>query len=388
MRVCMVVYSFYESDNRVLRYAETLARRGDDVDVIALQKEGKPKCESLKGVNVNRIQKRKKDEKSKFSYFYRLLKFFILSSVLLMWKHIKHPYKLIHVHSVPDFLVFVAVIPKLLGAKVILDIHDVTPELYKTKFNQRKSDLLFKFLIFTERASCSFADHVIIANHLWYKLIVARSVKEEKCTAIMNYPDENIFFKRTRTRTDNKIIMIYPGSLNWHQGLDIAIKAFARIINNNPESEFHIYGSGPEYNPSLQLVAELNLEGTIFIHGTLPLDEIAQIMANADIGVVPKRDDAFGGEAFSTKILEFMSLGVPVIVSKTKIDDYYFNESVVQFFEPDNEQDLSQCIQTLIENEPLRNRQKENALKFVEDFKWGKKSFEYLNLVDSLVRNK
>ena len=107
-------------------------------------------------------------------------------------------------------------------------------------------------------------------------------------------------------------------------------------------------------------------------------------MANADLGIVPKKNDPFGGEAFSTKILEFMALGIPVIVSRTKIDNHYFNESVVQFFEPDNEDDLSKCILTLIENEQLRNSLKENALQFIEDFKWSTKKDEYFSLVDSL----
>ncbi len=47
-------------------------------------------------------------------------------------------------------------------------------------------------------------------------------------------------------------------------------------------------------------------------------------MSKADLGIVPKRAAGFGDEAFSTKILEFMALGVPVIASETQIDRYYF----------------------------------------------------------------
>ena len=36
MRICMVAYSFYETDNRVRRYAEALARRGDKVDALSI----------------------------------------------------------------------------------------------------------------------------------------------------------------------------------------------------------------------------------------------------------------------------------------------------------------------------------------------------------------
>lgn len=68
----------------------------------------------------------------------------------------------------------------------------------------------------------------------------------------------------------------------------------------------------------------LQLSDRILIKPPYPLREIAFVMANADLGVVPKRNDSFGGEAFSTKILEFMALGIPVVVADTKIDKCYF----------------------------------------------------------------
>jgi glycosyltransferase involved in cell wall biosynthesis len=100
---------------------------------------------------------------------------------------------------------------------------------------------------------------------------------------------------------------------------------------------------------------------------------------------VPKKNDPFGGEAFSTKILEFMSLGIPVIVSGTKIDRYYFNDSVVKFFIPDDANDLARSILTLLNNKKQRDTLRDNALYFLEDYRWSKKKNEYFDLVDSLI---
>ncbi len=135
-RICMISYSFYENDNRVMRYAEALAKRGDHIDVIALRKEGQPKQETWKGVRVYRIQHRSRDEKGKFTYLFRILKFLFRSMFFLTWKHLHRRYHLVHVHSVPDFEVFAACLAKLLGAKVILDIHDILPEFYTSKFGK------------------------------------------------------------------------------------------------------------------------------------------------------------------------------------------------------------------------------------------------------------
>ena len=89
-----------------------------------------------------------------------------------------------------------------------------------------------------------FVDHVIISNHLWYEKLVSRSVPEEKCSVFLNYVDPSIFYGRPHTRHDGKFVILFPGSLHWHQGLDIAIEAFALVRKKVPNAEFHIYGQG------------------------------------------------------------------------------------------------------------------------------------------------
>jgi glycosyltransferase involved in cell wall biosynthesis len=109
-------------------------------------------------------------------------------------------------------------------------------------------------------------------------------------------------------------------------------------------------------------------------------------MANADLGIVPKRNDPFGGDAFSTKILEFMCLGVPVVVSATRIDTFYFKQSVVQFFEPENEDDLTRSLLLMINDKELRERISTSAQQFIKEYTWDRREPEYLSLVDSLLR--
>jgi glycosyltransferase involved in cell wall biosynthesis len=387
MRVCMVAYSFYEGDNRVRRYAETLARRGDRVDVVSLRQNGQPPQGIINGVHVFRIQRRVVNERTKFSYLGRLLLFFMRSMAFLSVQQMKDRYDLIHVHSVPDFEVFAALVPKLTGSKIILDIHDLVPEFYLSKFKSSERSLTFRMLTAVERISAGFSDHVIAANHIWEKRLQERSVKESKCTTILNFPDTGIFQARGRTRTDNRFVILYPGTLNYHQGIDIAIRALALIKDQAPEAEFHIYGSGEQLNALRALVEELGLEDRVFLKGTKPLHDIASIIENADLGVVPKRKNSFGNEAFSTKILEFMSLGVPVIVPDTAIDSYYFNNSVVKFFQANDEKSLADAMLLMIKNPELRKKFTRDASEFVLKYNWDFNKAIYLNLVDSLVQS-
>jgi glycosyltransferase involved in cell wall biosynthesis len=179
--------------------------------------------------------------------------------------------------------------------------------------------------------------------------------------------------------------MLYPGSLSWHQGLDIAIRAFAKISRFAPQAEFHIYGDGSSKQELLELVKNLGVESQVRMSPARSLREIAQIMETADLGVVPKRNDSFGNEAFSTKTLEFMAMGVPVVVSETMVDRYYFDDSVVKFFRSGDEGDLAHCMLEMIDDSEARQRLVENANRFVKSLDWTARQHEYLELVDQLV---
>jgi len=387
MRVCMPVYAFYENDNRVRRYAEALVARGDEVEVVALGRPNQDVEEMIRGVRVFRIQRRERNERGKFSYFIKLMLFFFRSALFLSWRHVRNPYQLIHAHSVPDFEVFAALLPKLTGCKVILDIHDIVPEFYASKFRVSKHSFMFKALLTTERIAARFVDHVIVANHIWRETLVARSVADERCTVVLNWPDPTIFYRRGRVRADGRFVMIYPGTLNHHQGVDIAIRALALIRDIAPSAELHIYGEGSDRANLAQLVVELSLQGRVVLHKPVPLIEVPRLIENADLGIVPKRKDCFANEAFSTKVLEFMAMGIPVIVSDTKIDRYYFDESLLKFFQGQDEKDLAKCMLELIRNPELRELLAANALKHVTNNGWDTKKTEYLELIDRLVRD-
>jgi glycosyltransferase involved in cell wall biosynthesis len=372
-----------------MRYAETLAQEGWNVEAIVLRRDLLPEEEVVRGVRVLRIQGRVKNESGKFSYLSRILKFFLRSMYEVTRRHLKEPYDVIHVHSVPDFEVFAAFIPKLKGAKIILDIHDIVPEFYAAKFSVGQDSLVFSALKLIEKLSASFANHVIIANDLWLDKITARSTTKSKCSSFINYPDLSVFNPGLRTRkTDGKYIMVYPGTLNWHQGLDIAVKAFALAIKDAPDIELHIYGEGSSKLEIQQLVEKLQLSNKVFIKSPLPLRDIASVMANADLGVVPKRNDSFGGDAFSTKILEFMALGIPVVVSDTRIDKYYFNESLVRFFKSGDERDLARVMVDAYNNPKLNSQLASQALEYVNQYSWESKRGDYLSVVERLVNDR
>lgn len=385
-KICMVAYTFYESDNRVRRYAEALAKRGDQVDVLALSDGNSPLGPAdLQGVTLHRIQYRKGTERTKWTYAGRLLRFLFASSRFLTRRHRRVRYDLIHVHNMPDFLVFAAWYPKWTGAKLILDVHDILPEFFVSKFKTGTNNIYFSLLKLVEKASTAFVDHVIVSNHLWHQKLITRSISPKKSSVFLNHVDPSIFYRRIPSRSDEKFIILFPGSYNWHQGLDIAIRAFALMKDKVPNAEFHIYGGGPLEADLIRLANELGAGDKVRFGGNIPLEQIADVIANANLGVVPKRADSFGNEAYSTKIMEFMSQGIPVVVSRTKIDTFYFAEKVVHFFPSGDAQAMADAMLEVIADKALRDSLIANGYEYVERHGWDARKRDYLELVDSLT---
>ncbi len=386
-RVAMVAYAMYDNDNRIIRYAEALAQRGDTVDVIAVGQPGQPPVETINGVQVLRVQTRRRDEKGQGAYLRRILLFLWRSMLTLSRRHWRAPYDLVHVHSVPDFEVFAAWFPRLMGARVILDIHDIMPEFYISKFGLDSSHRHFRTLLWVERMSAAFADHVIIANDIWREKLVRRSVPAHKVTVVLNAVDTALFAPRPRTRTDDRFIMVYPGGFQWHQGLDIAIRAFARNQKALPRAELHLYGDGPERATLTRLIGELGLAARVTLHNQVAFRDIPDILANADLGIVAKRACQMGDEAASTKIAEYLSQDLPALVPRTKVDTFYFDPSTVRFFDPGNEEDMAVQMHALATEPALRASLVRHGRDYVAKHCWNEKRANYLSLVDGLVCN-
>jgi glycosyltransferase involved in cell wall biosynthesis len=206
-----------------------------------------------------------------------------------------------------------------------------------------------------------------------------------KCMVVLNYVDTGTFERRARKRTDGRFVGVYPGGLQWHQGLDIAIRAFARVKATMPNAELHIYGEGSEKDNLDRLIKELDLGNTVFIRPMVPHENVGAVIADADFGVVPKRADSFGNEAYSTKILEFMSQGIPVIASRTLIDTFYFREPAVKFFESGSEADLAEKILLVARDRDLCRRMVEASDAYLKENNWAARQQEYLDFVDGFA---
>lgn len=391
MNAWMISYSFYEIDYRVRRYAEALASQGANVDMFALQKDGAPRQETIRGVRLNRLQRRQYNERGPLSFLVRILLFFARVFLVVSWRSLRQKPQLIHVHNVPDFLVFTCIVPKLMGVPVILDIHDILPEFYCQKFGISPKHPLARFLHFVEWISVRFADHVIVANELWRRKLIDRTkISPERCTTILNYPDE-VFFRDDlqADHPQHPFRIIYPGTISHLHGIDIAVRALAKVRQSVPDARLDIYssriGGFPYFDEVSRLVSELGLQEHVAFCQAIPHEQMSQLLQSASVGVVPKRQGIFASEAFSTKIFEFMAAGVPVVASRTQIDQFYFDDSLIAFFEPENPDDLARRLLELHADAGKRQSLSEASRLFMSDKRWDQKKEIYYRIVEKLL---
>ena len=387
----MISYSNYATDARVHRYAGSLANRGDHVDMIGLGTRMQSRFEVVKGVNVYRMQTRRYDQGNPLIYLISMLSFFFRSAWQCTVLHFKHRYDVLHFHNLPDFGVFCTVIPKLMGAKVILDIHDLVPEFYQRKFGLEVDHVIIRLLKWVEKISCGFADHVITVTTIWEKTVTDRSTQPEKCSVMLNSPITDLFYPRNGgTGTKNgKYRLVYHGNLTEIFGVDLAVRALPLIAEAIPNAELHIYGRARDAILDLTgLAKELGVEKRVFFNKPVPRIEVPNILHNSDMGIDPKRDGILAGEGLSNKCMEFFAVGLPAVVSSIKAATTYYDDTMVTFFKPGNPEDLAKKVIALYKNPSKQKDQVRNALRFIEDHGWPVYEKRYFALVDALAEEK
>jgi glycosyltransferase involved in cell wall biosynthesis len=362
-RVAVIVFSYCPSDPRVFREAKALAEAGAEVDLFCLRKMDMPPLseavmQRLSGVNVNvtRVDI-KKSRAGKLAYIKQYAAFTALAFAWLTRRSLKHRYDLVHVHNMPDFLVFSALPAKVFGARVVLDLHDPMPEVLLAKQELKPGGGLLKLLRWVEKQSIAFADLVLTPNLAFREVFTSRSGPKEKIEIIMNTPLEEVFpltapaapLPRTQ---DAPFTLMYHGTLFERHGLHMAMNALADLVYNFPGMVFHVYGAETPYwtKTIVPLIEELHLKDHVRYYGDSSQEVIARAIRECDLGLVPNLKTPFTEINFPVRIFEYLALGKPVLVPFTRgIRDYFGPENMLFFRNYIDDQDEEENLASQIE---------------------------------------
>ena len=382
----MVVQNYYDVDPRVRREAECLVAEGYAVDVFALRNKGKDKVYNLNGVNVLTLLLIKK-RTNPGRYIFESMFFFVWSFVLVTWRMLHQRYSVIQVHTVPDFLIFVGLIPKLLGSKVILDMHEVMPELYRSKYVISERHWMIGLLKWIESASIHFANHVIVVTQPIKDLLETRGFPPEKMSVVLNSADTELFMVcPSSVRNQNKpFVFMFHGTVSSLYGLDRAIRAFAMASADLNGAEFWIVGDGPERAKLEQLARELRLSKQVKFIGIIPHREIPDWLEQCDVGVIAARQDLYLDLAFFCKLPEYILSRKPAIAPRLHTTQYYFSDNAIAYFTPQDEAELVARMVDLYRSPELRHRLIDQAAYEYAAIDWSVMKLRYLQVIESLL---
>ena len=349
IRVAGIQFSYYPLEPRARREAEALVEAGMQVDTVCLRKDGEKAQENVNGVQVYRLPLQK-NRSSKLNYIAQYLLFLVLCFMKLSWLHLRNRYDMVIVHNMPDILVLSALVPKMTGSKVMLDLHDPVPEIFMTKYCVDQSHPVVRLLAFIETCCIRFCDIVITPNISFRNLFVSRGCPEGKICIVMNSPIERIFSccreqPRPVTRKDpESFVIMFHGSIFERHGVDTAVEAMAQLKQEISQLQFKVFGDGDYLKEFLQLIEAHDLGDVVKYRGLVPLEQIAKEIQDSDIGIITNKRNPFTDVNFPTRIFEYLSLGKAVVAPMTQGILDYFDDKSIFYFEPGDPQSLCNAI--------------------------------------------
>ncbi len=387
-KICMVVFNYYDIDTRVKRHAEFIADTGWKVDIIALRSRFSQNVSRSSRITVYELPVEKR-RGSFLRYIFQYIYFCFLTFFYLSYLHIRNRYDIIQINNLPDFLVFSALIPKLMGCPILLDMHEITPEFFLSKYNFTRKHPVVRFVTFVEHFCIGFAHHVITVNESIRELLISRGIPSEKISTILDSADEKLFVPSQDNSPNhhNTFVLLYHGTLTELYGIDTAIRAISHLPPDiRGKVEMRIAGEGPEEAHLKCLVTSLGLASSVKFLGNHPVDEMPALINGCDAGICPTSENELTEYSLSTKLLEYIYMEKPTIASRLRTYQKYFDDSCLAYFTPGNDRECSERIILLLNNKEMRDTLAVNAKKRYETMSWNIVKDLYYKIVSSLSK--
>jgi len=382
MNVCMLAYAHYINDARIKNYVRTLEDHGHHVDVVALRFDQEAAVEALGTGTIFRIMEKYQGD-STLRYVWSYLMFFVKAALFLTRRSFGRRYDVIHVHNMPNALVFAAIVPRMLGARIVLDVHDLMMVNYMAKFDCGENALPVRILRLEQGLSAWLANHVFCADHNQGDYLVEHcGVARKKITVLLNLPNVELFRPVSGQKKADGFHIIYHGTIAHRLGIDLILRAVAKASAQIPV-ELWMYGKGDFLPDALALVNELGLEGKAhFSKSFFPVEKIPEMVCGMDMGIIGNRHNlACDKYMLPVKLLEYVYLGIPVVAPGLEVIQYYFDNTMLRFYEPENVDQMADAIVALYRSREERERQAQAALKFYQKYNPQTQAELYLRLM-------
>jgi glycosyltransferase involved in cell wall biosynthesis len=383
-RLCMVVHGPYPvGEGRVAREALAAIDAGWEVDVLSMRRAGEPATEVIDGVRITRLPMSRKRGAGALATVHEYVGFTALATAKLVALMRKREYGIVHVHNPPDFLVTAAAIPKALGARIILDIHDFAPELFADRHGSKQVERILQLI---ERVATRFADAVVSSSDSYQRALEARGVPSDKITVVLNSLDERLLPSESLQPEREGFRVVYHGTVTPHYGLELLAEAAARVARTEPSLQIEIYGDGDAVEHVRSKAAELGVADRFYMSGRfLPLADVLRLVRGARAGVICNLPTEWAATAMPTKLFEYALLGVPIVAADLPVIREYFSPDEVLFFAPGSADSLAEALAQVASDPDAAEARAEAALLRYDEYRWDRSAARYVDLLERLV---
>ena len=392
VEILHLAFASFPADPRVRREVAALRDTGRGVAVVALRETNQRAVQRRDGVVIIRVP----GHKSRGGFLSYLTEYaaFVWRCRRLVARHrTLARVRVVHVHTLPDFLLWAALPAQRRGAKLVFDMHEIFPEFVAAKFPGLLGALASWLARRIERWARRQADLTITVNHPIDELLAARpvtSTKPERRLVLHNTADPADFGDTSAPSRANAVPLqlIYHGTLAAFYGLDVAIRALARARSAGLDARLTILGDGPE-RPGLQrLAADLSLD-TVAFETPIPQPALPARLARCAAGVVPTLLDGMTRYSLSNKALDYVHLGIPLLAARLPSYLRYFGEDMLWYFTPGDPDDLARAIRDLAAAAAAeRARRAQLARQAIAPYDWVRERERLLAAYADLLGNR
>src|SRR5579884_799130 len=384
-RVAIVRHGTYPEQPHLLRDVRALQSAGFHVTVVCDSQPGLTHYEQLDGVTVVRVPLQHK-RGGIVRYLFEYAAMPVLSGLALAVLSLMQRYDYVEVDTMPDWLVVSALVPRLLGAKVILYMFENMSELLASDRGLTHTHPVVRLLDGIELICARWADRVLTPYEKARRRLVQKGIAPEKVLFIPNGPDEDIFLRNvdgaTQTGGGSGFRLVTHGSLLERYGIQTLLEAMAIAAPSVPDLTLDVIGSG-EFEPALRALAQkLGLSDSVHFIGPVAFEEMAGHLLKADVGVVP-----YWLDGMPNKLMEYLLLRIPAVVSDFPTVREYLDDEAIRYVPARHAQALAGAITDLYRNPAQRERQAEAAFRqYTERLAWRTGTLEYLAVYDASPR--
>ena len=378
------------ADPRVWREACTLSRYGFQVCIICPKGETRDQepYVYLDGIHIYRYRLSTTINRSSDyikEYGIAMLMTFLLSLRVLF----RHGFDVIHAANPPDTFFAIGLFYKLLRKKYIFDQHDLAPEIFQVKFQQRMKTL-YKLLLLFEHLSYKTANLVITTNESQKQMALQRGgCAEEKVFVVRNGPDLMRFTEvvpELELKRGKPFLLAYVGVMGAQDGVELVLHALHELIHMRKRQDVSLVlmGDGEQLSMLKTLTHSLDLEEAVHFAGWVTKADMLRYLTVTDIGLSPDPSNTLNEHSTMLKTMEYMAMGKPVVAFDL-LETRFSAQDAALYATPNEVTSFADAIEMLLNDEALRSRMGALGRKRVEEVLcWERTKINLLLAYDSL----